>query len=195
MERLMNFRLISRFIILCSFIFVSSTISQQYVLLGWNDLGMHCSNKDFSKMGILPPYNNIYAQLIKKQTGLSPEIVTSGFTVEYSIPGNTYSVGKTNFWTYAQALFGLPDPLPNNIGLTGKGLTGNMDISTNAFKVEGIPNTPFVDSDWIVERPFQLFHKAAATVLNRISKTNILRYPGSGLTLPSFAQDATLLML
>ncbi len=157
----MNLRSTIKFVILLSFIHLNLAFSQQYVLLGWNDLGMHCSNKDFSKMGILPPYNNVYAQLIKKQTGQSPQIVTAGFVIEYSIPGNTYSVGKTNFWTYAQALFGLPDPLPNNIGLTGKGLTGNMDISTNSFKAEGIPNTPFIDSDWNVERPFQLFHLVA----------------------------------
>ncbi|KXK44177.1 MAG: hypothetical protein UZ05_CHB002002687, partial [Chlorobi bacterium OLB5] len=65
----------------------NSTLSQQYVLLGWNDLGMHCSNKDFSKIGILPPYNNVFAQLIKKQPGQLPLVVNTGFTVEYSIPG------------------------------------------------------------------------------------------------------------
>src|SRR5689334_24691480 len=91
------------------------TLSQEYILLGWNDLGMHCSNKDFSKMAVLPPYNNVFAQLILKQNGQLPQIVNTGYTVEYSIPGNTYSVGKTNFWTYAQVLFGLPSPLPNNI--------------------------------------------------------------------------------
>ena len=91
--------------------------AQSYVLVGWNDLGMHCANKDFSKIAILPPFNNIYAQLIKKTPGQIPQVITSGVIVEYNIPGNTYSVGKTNFWTYAQQLFGLPQPLPDNIGL------------------------------------------------------------------------------
>ncbi len=148
------------FVLMLLLISANST-AQQYVLLGWNDLGMHCSNMDFSKMAILPPYNNVYAQLIKKQAGQNPQIVTTGFNIEYSIPGNTYSVGKTNFWTYAQQLFGLPNPLPNNVGLTGRGLTGTMDTSGNSFKADGIPNTPFIDSDWIVERPFQLFHLIA----------------------------------
>ena len=36
-----------------------------------------------------------------------PQLVTARVTIEYSIPGNTYSVGKTDFWTYANALFGV----------------------------------------------------------------------------------------
>jgi hypothetical protein len=153
-------------------IFASTVISQQYILLGWNDLGMHCSNKDFSKMGILPPYNNVFAQIILKQNGQLPQIVNTGYSVEYSIPGNTYSVGKTNFWQYAQALFGLPNPLPENIGLTGKGLAGNMDIASNYFKVIGIPNTPFIDSDWNNERPFQTFHLIAKLSGNTVAVTD-----------------------
>ncbi|MBD3800982.1 MAG: hypothetical protein IE886_05935, partial [Campylobacterales bacterium] len=36
-----------------------------YTLLAWNDLGMHCMDgKDFSVFSILPPYNNLNAQLI-----------------------------------------------------------------------------------------------------------------------------------
>jgi len=144
--------------------------SQQYILIGWNDLGMHCSNQDFSKMAVLPPYNNIFAQLILKSTGQSPQIITTGFKVEYSIPYNTYSVGKTNFWTYAQQLFGLPSPLPANIGLTGKGLTGLLDITGNYFHADGIPVTPFKDTNWIVEKPFQTIHLVA----RNISTNNIV---------------------
>src|SRR5512135_3584212 len=116
-----------------SFLFASNLEAQSYVLLGWNDLGMHCANKDFSKIAVLPPYNNIYAQLIKNNPGSSPQVVTANVSVEYSIPGNSYSVGKTNFWTYAQQLFNLPQPLPDNIGLTGKGLTGILDQQGNYF--------------------------------------------------------------
>ncbi|MEO8512706.1 MAG: T9SS type A sorting domain-containing protein [Ignavibacteria bacterium] len=153
-------------------IFFNFSYSQQYVLLGWNDLGMHCSNKDFSKMAVLPPYNNVFAQLIKKQSGQPPQIVTTGFTIEYSIPGNTYSVGKTNFWTYAQALFGLSVPLPNNIGLTGKGLTGLLDMSNVYFSVHGVPNTPYADADLVNERPFQTFHLVARENGNILTYTD-----------------------
>jgi len=134
---------------------------QTYVLLAWNDLGMHCANKDFSTIAVLPPFNNIYAQLIKKTPGQIPEIITSGVIVEYNIPGNTYSVGKTNFWTYAQQLFNLPQPLPNNIGLTGKGLTGTLDPQGNYYFARGIPITPFEDNNLISENPYQLIHLVA----------------------------------
>jgi len=34
-------------------------------LLAWNDLGMHCTDgTDFSVFAILPPYNNVHAQLV-----------------------------------------------------------------------------------------------------------------------------------
>ena len=126
-----------------------------YIVLAWNDLGMHCANKYFGKMAILPPYNNQRAQIIKIGNATTPpQIDTAGFNVTYEIPGNTYSVGKTDFWTYAQTLFGVS--LPNNIGLTGAGLSGNMTYSGNTFYINGIPLTPYPDSDLVNEHPFQL---------------------------------------
>ncbi len=132
-----------------------STKTSEYVIIGWNDLGMHCANKDFQKIVVLPPYNNVTAQVIKKGNGSTlPEIITTGVHVSYEIPGNTYSVGKTNFWSYEYLLFGVN--LPDNIGLTGAGLSGQMQPDTDHFKVEGIPITPFTDNDLINEDPYQL---------------------------------------
>ncbi|HRA66468.1 MAG TPA: hypothetical protein PL187_10635, partial [Caldilinea sp.] len=39
--------------------------NDEYVVLGWNDLGMHCYNRDFQNLAVLPPYNNLWAQVIK----------------------------------------------------------------------------------------------------------------------------------
>jgi hypothetical protein len=147
--------------ILAALFFILPVSAQEYVLIGWNDLGMHCSNQNFAKIAVLPPYNNITAQLILKQANQAPQTVTSGYTIEYSIPNNTYSVGKTNFWTYAQQLFGLSSPLPPNIGLTGKGLTGVLDSAGAFFSAHGIPVTPYADSDLVNEVPFQLIHLVA----------------------------------
>ena len=49
-------------------------------LLGWNNLGMHCMDSDYSVFSILPPYNTIEAQLI-----VGGKLVTngSGYTVTY----------------------------------------------------------------------------------------------------------------
>jgi hypothetical protein len=164
--KLMKRILIFIVIIFFSAFFCTSSRSQQYIILGWNDLGMHCANKDFSKIAVLPPYNNVESQIIKKQTGQLPQIVVGGYKIQYNIPGNTYSVEKTNFWTYAQELFGLPQPLPNNIGLTGHGLTGNMDTSGNGFIITGVPVTPFQDNNLVQEQPFQLIHLDARLISN-----------------------------
>jgi hypothetical protein len=134
-----------------------------YVVLAWNDLGMHCYNRDFSDLGVLPPYNNLWAQVIK--VGDPPQKITQGITVTYEFPDNTYSVGivtKSNFWTYAQKLFGLDAPLPANVGLTGKGLKGTMDQIGDHFQADGIPLTEFRDSDPFRPYPYQL-----ATVIVR----------------------------
>jgi len=137
----------------------ATTITSDYIVLAWNDLGMHCANADFSDIVILPPYNNFNAQVIKRgnaSLGIKPQVISAGLDVKYSIPGNTYSVGKTNFWSYEDKLFG--KSLPDNIGLGGKGLSGTMDVPAggNFYHVEGVPITPFTDNDLTHENPYQL---------------------------------------
>ncbi|WP_345969978.1 hypothetical protein WCX72_12010 [Sulfurimonas sp. HSL1-6] len=132
-----------------------------YTLLAWNDLGMHCMDgKDFSVFSILPPYNNLNAQLIKR-AGTSDKHVTGGVTITYtaapSLDGkyNTTSVYtdsndlKTNFWDYVGALFNAT--LAPDTGLTGNHtpeLTGHT-LSYNAaeqwWEATGLPITPYND--------------------------------------------------
>ena len=114
----------------------------QYIVIAWNDLGMHCISPSFDQMAILPPYNNLFAQVIRR--GNPPSIVTSGVTVEYSIKKNKTTVGKTNFWQNAQALFGVN--LPQGIGLTGNGLSGSMVAASDHFEARGIPTVPYDDA-------------------------------------------------
>jgi hypothetical protein len=127
---------------------------EQFVVLAWNDLGMHCYNRDFADLAVLPPYNNLWAQVVRR--GDPPQIITTGITVTYGFSNNTYSVGKSNFWTYAQQLFDLPAPLPDNIGLTGIGMSGNMDLDGNHFHADGIPLTEFSDNALTTPDPYQL---------------------------------------
>jgi len=87
--------------------------ADKYVVLTWNDLGMHCYNWDFTDLAVLPPYNTLWAQVVK--VGNPPQVITTGIQVTYSFTNNTYSVGKSNFWTYAQQLFGLSAPLTPNV--------------------------------------------------------------------------------
>jgi hypothetical protein len=145
-----------------------------YILLSWNDLGMHCYNADFRDLAVLPPYNTLWAQVVR--VGDPPEIVTAGISVTYEFPDNTYSVGKSNFWDVspysgvqnAQWLFDLPAPLPDDVGLTGKGMSGEMELHGDHFVAEGIPLTEFRDSATMTPYPYQL-----ATVIARDASTGV----------------------
>lgn len=140
------------------------------VLLAWNDLGMHCYNRDFRDLAVLPPYNTLMAQVLR--VGDPPQLITSGVTVRYAFPDNTYSVGKSNFWTYAQALFNLPAPLPNNVGLKGNGLAGAFVLSGDHYVAEGIPLTEFSDSAPTTPSPYQL---ATVVALDNVTGVELAR--------------------
>lgn len=152
----------------------ASAVLGEYVLIGWNDLGMHCSNKNFADLCVLPPYNNIWATLIRRgNTTTPPVVVSSGYSVTYGFAANTYSVGKTDFWSYEHLIFGVN--LPDNVGLTGKGLTGTLDWTTDRFEAPGVPLTPFDDADLLQEQPYQLAQLQAFDALNNpIASTEIV---------------------
>ena len=139
-------------ILFWSVVCTSSAHAAQYIVLAWNDLGMHCYNRSFRDLAVLPPFNTLWAQIIA--VGDPPRIITEGISVTYSFPDNTYSVGKSDFWDYEDKLFGVD--LPANTGLTGKGLSGTMDRVGNHFIAEGIPLTEFQDSAPSVPYPYQL---------------------------------------
>ena len=143
------------------------TASGGYALLAWNDLGMHCvDGKDYSIFSILPPYNNLHAQLVNKSTGKQ---VTSGVTLTYeAIPDdtvantdplfgsiNTTSYTKTNFWTYVQKLFGASPAIDIGLNLTPNA-PGNQTPSLKPkemsfasangwYQAEGLPVVPYDD--------------------------------------------------
>ncbi len=134
-----------------------------YVVIGWNDLGMHCINPSFAEIALLPPFNNLWAQVIQK--GDPPKIVTSGISLEYSIVNNTTVQGKTDFWQYAPQLFGVS--LPLGIGLTGNGLSGKMQLVGDHFEATGIPVLPYDDKmNW---NPYQV---ATVTLRDNPGKGN-----------------------
>ena len=149
---------------------VNSLQDSEYIILAWNDLGMHCYNADFADLAVLPPFNTLWAQVL--HVADPPEVITSGITVSYHFPDNTYSVGKTNFWDYEDALFGVN--LPPNVGLAGKGLSGEMDLDGDHFIAEGIPLTEYRDSNLVDPYPYQL---ATITVYDTASGTELASLP------------------
>jgi len=113
----------------------------QFVVFAWNDLGMHCLNPTYDEAVILPPYNNLFAQVVKQ--GDPPQIVTSGVTVEYAIMNNTSSYGKTDtfgavfaqFWDNSLKLFGISLQKGTGLNLVDpnvhNSLAGNMLAKTD----------------------------------------------------------------
>jgi hypothetical protein len=135
-----------------------------YVVIAWNDLGMHCISPGYKEMAILPPYNNLWVQIVKR--GNPPSIVTSGITVEYSIPHNTTASGKTDFWAYVSRLFGVS--LPVGTGLTGNRLAGKLQLVGDHYEATGIPLLPYDDKgNW---NPFQV-----ATIKLKTSRGGLLK--------------------
>jgi hypothetical protein len=140
-----------------------------YQLLGWNNLGMHCMDSDYSVFSILPPYNTIEAQLI-----VGGKLVTNGagYTVTYQAVAdpsgsiNQSSVGKGNWLQYAPQLFGavaadqgLPFPSPTTFWMPGASNppqamvfeatnepAGGVFTRVNWFHAYGIPITPYDDA-------------------------------------------------
>jgi len=131
-------------------------------VLAANDLGMHCMDLEFSVFSILPPFNVITAQVVKRDSNGRPYIADD-FEVDvfYNAVAdttgsiNSYSKGKTDFWQFANSLFGAN--LQNGQGLTGLYMPGDdpqsrgpqpmeFNPQKGLFSAEGVPITPTDDT-------------------------------------------------
>ena len=147
-------------------LFVSPQPSRaaNYQVLGWNNLGMHCMDSDYSVFSILPPYNTIEAQLI---AGGKLVTNTAGYTITYQAIAdasgsfNSTSQGKGNFYNFTAQLYGAA---PVDSGLAGWNMPGSSNtpqpmlfentntpaagvrVPVNWFRAEGIPLTPNDDA-------------------------------------------------
>lgn len=135
----------------------SASAPSRYAVIAWNDLGMHCvDGNDYSVFSILPPYNNLHAQVVDG----NGKLVTSGSGVKLTYEAvadptgsiNKSSFAKTNFWSYAKVLFGAT--VPPDQGLKGNSMPGAankpqpmaFDAGHGWFGAEGIPILPYDDS-------------------------------------------------
>jgi len=131
--------------------------SMSHIVLAWNDMGMPFFSPTYDQEVLLPPYNTLWAQVIKR--GNPPEIVTTGVTLEYRIVDNTYSYGKgtatplrsyAQFWDNSLDLFSVS--LAHDTGLNlvdpgiHNGLSGTMLLKGNHFQVDGVPVVPISDA-------------------------------------------------
>ena len=139
--------------------------TNDYTLIAWSELGMHCMDgTDYSVFSLLPPYSTLKAQLLIN--GASPRIVSSDVNITYEAVAkenggiNTGSKNKTNFWQYVEKLFPDITPTPSeDYGLTGTPVQQELpsamefNMTQNLFVAEGIPTVPLNDDNSYDEYP------------------------------------------
>jgi mono/diheme cytochrome c family protein len=114
----------------------------EYLLLAWNDLGMHCISDCEDRFLLLPPANTLEAVLIHRAG--HPTRVTEGVTLRYSVDEQHRDpASEVAFWTHSGALLG--EPLDANIGVAGLGLEGELEHvdAMKAWRAEAIPVVPY----------------------------------------------------
>ena len=144
-------------------------------VLAANDLGMHCMDREFSVFSILPPFNVVNAQVVKRDGNGRPYVADDAeVDVFYEAVAdatgsiNTTTIGKTDFWTYANALFGVT--LPEGQGLTGLYMPADdpqvrgpqpmeYNLQNEMFTAEGVPITP--TDDTLIDNPYPLLRISA----------------------------------
>ncbi len=163
-------------------------------IVGWNNLGMHCMDSDYSVFSVLPPYNTIEAQLV-----VNGQLVTNGgaYRVTYQAladPSGSFTstaIGKGNFYTYAATLYGAA--LAPDEGLAGWAMPGVSNIPqsmlfevtnvpapgvatpVNWFRAEGIPLPPYDDAH--EKNPYPLMRMIAWNTSNQPIATNDVVLP------------------
>jgi hypothetical protein len=172
--------LLTGMVLICSSCQKDNTVpgsEGEYVVFAWNDLGMHCLNPTYDELVILPPYNTVNVQVVKR--GNPPQLITSDITVEYSLINNTTSFGKREyggFWTYFTDLFSGTAPA-HDIGLTGTALSGTMELRSDHYTAEGMPVVP-VDDDNLWD-PFQVIEINVKDASNNLVTTTRTTVPTS----------------
>jgi len=140
-----------------------NTITQDTAkVFAFNDLGMHCIDKEYSVFSILPPHNVVNAQVVRPGKNNIVDLLNSEhIELRYSSVAdkqgsiNSSSVRKTDFWQHANALFGIN--LPKGQGLKGLYMPDDhptapgaqafsYDAQMNWFSAAGIPMTPTDDA-------------------------------------------------
>lgn len=181
----------TRLALFCGLLLPLSLFAANNQILGWNNLGMHCMDSDYSVFSILPPYNTIEAQLI-----VGGKLVTNGgsYTVTYQAVAdpsgsiNTTAMGKGNYYSFAQAIYGAA--LAPEGGLAGWNMPGTNNAAqamlfektnqpaagvttpVNWWRAEGIPITPYDDAH--NKNPYPMMRLVAKNGATAIATNDIV---------------------
>ena len=114
----------------------------QYVLLGWNDYGMHTISDSDAQFSLRSPGNTIHAMLIKR--GQTPQVISDGIDIHYAVEaGSANPSGQVDFWQQAASLTG--QKLAPNTGSTGNGVSGLMRLAADGrtYAATDVPLVPY----------------------------------------------------
>lgn len=164
-----------------------SACAADAALIGWSDLGMRCPDPDYGVFALSPPYDTLEAQLVDAHGRLVLD--PGGLSVTYEAIAdpdgsfNSTSRGKTNFWDFVDALFGVSVPI--DVGLGGAAMPGAantpqpmaFDAGRGLFVAEGIPLTPYDDAGRANSYP--LMHVVARDAAGRMLATTDVVLPVS----------------
>ncbi|MCU7800244.1 MAG: hypothetical protein KZQ70_08900 [gamma proteobacterium symbiont of Lucinoma myriamae] len=101
-----------------------SPLSGDFTILAANDLGMHCADQDFRIFSILPPYNVLNAQVLKK--GSEPQMMSPADGVHV-----TYKAANSNYFSDFNNPKALPDPLAS---ITRTSLNSQINFKNNFWE-------------------------------------------------------------
>jgi len=127
--------------------------ADDHVLLAWNNLGMHCLSDSDPWWVILPPANDLHAQLIRR--GETPEVVTEGVEITFEVePGFERPERDVRFWEFVRSNFGAE--LEEGVGLGGHRVSGTMELDAekSMFAAALIPVAPYQDGRF---NPYPLY--------------------------------------
>jgi len=147
--------------------------TDEYILLAWSKFGMHFISDSDSWWMLLPPGNDISAQLIRR--GETPEMITEGVELTYRVePGFEHPSTKVKFWDYSKALLG--KKLPPDTGITGNALKGKMKLAKDhqVFAANGIPVIPYADNQTFNPYPFFTIEAVDPTGGKIIARTQVV---------------------
>ncbi len=160
----------------------------QWTIIGWNNLGMHCMDDDYSVLSILPPFNTVDAQVIDAAGKLVK--IGAGVTVMFEAVAdpdgsiNRTAIGKSNFWDYVLPSYGAA--LAPDAGLFGTHLPGAANTpqpmlfsgAFNWFEALGIPIAPIDDAGH--GNPYPLMRLTARNAAGAVLATTDVVLPVSG---------------
>ncbi len=104
-----------------------------YVILAWNDLGMHCDQNDIFLFYGLASVQHLEGPGIAPRQR-SASLITSGVTVTYEFPKKKNSALHTNFWAFAPQ-FGCNAPI--NVGIPVRPLAGEHEAGGGREELGG----------------------------------------------------------